>query len=285
VTIGIDPSVLLAWYQSSSGGTGAGTGASTSAPAIKYAPTAPWNVSSQPKATKLVQTALSGQPIFNPSAAKLDLAGANTDYKSLFALYQGLQTLYDVADQAGATGVSSFQLKQLSAAFTSGLAQLNTFVGKTQLNSLRLTTGTSAPTETSATSTPAQSTHYDTAAINLTGDSNAVVPAFQGQVQFDVNVAAGSNTTTVHMDLSEMGATPRTMANVLDYLNGKMQAAGAITSFSSNPMPAKPEIVTVDGKPVTINSGTETWGLQLNTDPFEAVTLSAPQTAPAVYIG
>jgi hypothetical protein len=293
VTISIDPNVLLGWYQSFYGGSGTGVGAASasgsSSPLTsilnrQYAPTPPWS-QAQPSQTKLVQLAESGANIVDPSTAKLDMPGAGSDYKNLFALYQGLNTLYDVASQASGSNVSSFQLSQLSDAFASGFAQVQQFVSGAPFNKLRVTTGTTAASETSTASTPQQAVSYDTAALNTTGDSSAVVPAFQGPVVFDVTAQHGSTPITVHMDFSEMGGTPRTMANVLAYLNGKMSAAGAITTFSSNPMPAQPDVIQVGGKSVTVSDGLEQWGLQINTDPLESVRLSAPQTDPAVYIG
>jgi hypothetical protein len=293
VTISIDPNVLLGWYQSFYGGSGTGVGAASSGSATssvtsianrQYAPTPPWS-QAQPSQAKLVQSAESGANIVDPSAAKLDMPGASSDYKNLFALYQGLNTLYDVASQASGSNVSSFQLSQLSSAFASGFQQVQQFVSTTSFNKLRLSTGTTAASETSTASTPQQAVSYDTAALNSTGDSSAVVPAFQGPVAFDVTVQHGSTPIIVHMDFSEMGSTSRTMANVLAYLNGKMSAAGAITTFSSNPMPAQPDVIQVGGKSVTVSDGQEQWGLQLNTDPLETVSLSAAQTDPAVYIG
>ncbi|HUZ11551.1 MAG TPA: hypothetical protein VMU93_01705 [Caulobacteraceae bacterium] len=294
MTVSIPTSVLLGWYQSFFGGSGtglastnAGTGtAAVAAPPVKYAPTPPWDASvTQPKEPQRVQAALRGQPFVNPSAAQLDLAGASGDYRNLFALYQGLQTLYSVADQASGAHVSSFQLDQLSAAFKTGLAQVQAFAGQTDFSKLRLTTGTTAASETSAASTPEQATSYRTAALNTSGDSSAVVPAFSGAVAFDVQVQHPGLDTTIQINLANMGSTPRTMANVLAYLNGQMAAAGAIATFSANPMPAQPDTINVGGKSVTVSAGQEQWGLALATDPLETVTLSAPQTGPAVYLG
>ncbi len=50
-------------------------------------------------------------------------------------------------------------------------------------------------------------------------------------------------------------------------------------------MPATPDTINVGGKTVTVSSGQETWGLTLTTNPAETVTLSAPTTGAAVYIG
>ncbi|MFI4933097.1 MAG: beta strand repeat-containing protein [Caulobacterales bacterium] len=302
MTIAIDPSVLLGWYQSFYGGSGTGTGstsinaggsggtgpASLSAPPTKYAPTPPWDPSvAHPTESQAVQQALSGAKLIDPGAAKLDLPGASSDYKNLFALYQGLTTLFDIADTASAKNVSSFQLKQLSSAFSSGMSQVSQFVAQTGFQKLRLTTGGTATSTTSTVSTPAQPTSYLTPALNTTGDSSAVVPAFQGAVVFDVTVQTGGGApTVVHMDLSQMGATPRTMANVLAYLNGQMQAAGAITTFSSQYTPATPQLVSLGGSNnLTLSQNAAQWSLKVNTDPFETVSFSAPTTDSAVYIG
>jgi hypothetical protein len=259
----------------------------SSAAAAQYAPTPPWqSTAKQLSENKLVQTALSGANIVNPNAAKLDMPGAGAVYKNLFAVYQGLNTLYGVADQASGANVSSFQLSQLASAFQSGLAQVDQFVGQTNFGGLRLTTGTTTSSETSTASTPTQASEYQTAALNTTGDSAAVIPAFQGNVQFDVSVRKLSGAQlSVHMDLSDMGSTPRTMANVVAYLNGQMKAAGAVTTFSVNAMPAQPRTITVAGKPVTVSPGQPQWGLAVDTNPVESVSFSAPQTDPAVYVG
>jgi hypothetical protein len=295
-TINVSPSVLLGWYQSFYGGSGTGASSSsanagsgtTSLPNILYAPTAPWNASSPPSQNQLVKQALGGASLFNPSAAKLDLQGASTDYKNLFALYQGLQTLYSVATAAGGKNVSTLQLSQLQSAFNGGMNQLSTFLGSVSFAKLKLAAGTVQSSQTSTVDTPAQATKYDTTPLNLTGDSSAVVPAFQGNVAFNVTVQDGNGQPrTVAMNLGDMDpSTPRNMGNVVAYLNGQMQAAGAITKFASAPTPATPETVQVNGKTVTLNQGTETWGLELKTNAFEKVTLTPATTGgPAVYLG
>ncbi len=292
MSFGIDASTLLSWYQSTSGqstttsSSGAGTTAVTAATA-QYAPTPPWSSATKPTESKQVQAAINGAAFVNPAAAKLDLAGASTDYKNLFALYQGLSTLYSLADQASsASNTSTFSLSQLSSAFASGLSQVTQFVDDTSFNKLRLTTGGTAASETSTATTPSQPTAYDTVALNTSGDGSALVPAFQGDVQFDVTVQdGGGSPQTIHMNLADMGSTPRTMANVVDYLNGQMKAAGALTTFSINRTTAPDDTINVGGQSVTVASGQMQWGLQINTNSYETVSLSAPTTAPAVYIG
>src|SRR5581483_9724439 len=72
---------------------------------------------------------------------------------------------------------------------------------------------------------------------------------------------------------------------VVAYLNGQMASGGSITRFASVRIPAVPQTITVSGKPVTINAGQDSWALKIVTDPIEQVSLSAPTTGTAVYVG
>jgi hypothetical protein len=139
--------------------------------------------------------------------------------------------------------------------------------------------------QTSTATTPQQQSTYTTVALNTTGNSSAVVPAFEGNVSFNITTTAGSTTTTIPIDLSGMGSTPRNMANVAAYLNSQLRANGSITSFSVDPIAAQPDTIDVGGKTVTVSTGQESWALQVNTNSYEQVSFSANQTAPAVYIG
>jgi len=294
----ISSSVLLGWYQSFYGGSGTDPNAAasstssssststSSAATTLYAPTAPWNETSQPTQSQLVKQAMSGDSLFNPSAAQLDLPNASADYKKLFALYSGLNTLYSIATEASGANVSSLQLSQLQTAFNSGMTQLDKYLGNTTYQNLKLTGGSIQSTQTTSVSTPSQPTSYTTAALNTTGNSSAAVPAFEGNVSFDVNAQVGGNPeTTVAINLADMGSTPRTIGNVVSYMNSQLSAAGVFSTFSADPIAPVPDTYTVGNQTVTVSAGNQSWALQLNTDPSETITLSAPQTGAAVYIG
>ena len=306
----IGASTLLSWYQSFFGGTGtdpnaelnasqsssassSSSSSSNSNPivdnilSVQYAPTAPWNESSLPTQSQLVKQAMSGANLFNPAAAQLDMQGASADYKNLFALYSGLNTLYSIATEASGKNVSSLQLSQLSSAFNNGMSQLSSYLGETSFSKLKLTAGTIQQSQTSTASTPQQATSYTTVPLNTSGNSSALVPAFQGNVAFNVAVQLGGTATlNVPINLADMGSTPRTMGNVVAFMNGQLQAAGAEgVSFSSAPVAGPPDTIQVGGKTVTVAAPTPSWALKLNTNPAETVTLTAPDAGPAVYIG
>ena len=57
-------------------------------------PTPPWSTNVEPpKQDALVRAALGGRKFINEDAAQLDVKTASADYRKLFALYQGLDTL------------------------------------------------------------------------------------------------------------------------------------------------------------------------------------------------
>ena len=115
MAVSFDTSSLLSYYQARQGQTATpAVGATVSGGKPKYAPTPPWSTTSgAPRANDLVKAALAGHRFVDEGAAQLDLPGASTDYKKLFALYQGLNTLYGLGERMQATGVSATEQTRL----------------------------------------------------------------------------------------------------------------------------------------------------------------------------
>jgi hypothetical protein len=291
VTVTIDTSLLVSYYNSKAGildsatdSTGTSTG-STAAPAKQYAPTAPWASGNGLNVNSLVQSALNGANFINPTAAKLDMPTASDaqDYQKLFALYQGLDTLSGIATQAAATNVDPATMKQYQSVFATGLSQVENYVNTTQYSQLRLTTGDTMLDDLSTIGAPATfNTTYDTGTL-MTGLTSDPVPAFAGDAQFNMSVDREGVTQNINMNLADMGSTPRSMANVVNYMNGKLKAAGLTTTFSIKNTPAAPRTVQVGTQTVTLPAVGDALALQINGDSAEQVTFSAPAN-PAVYV-
>jgi hypothetical protein len=93
------------------------------------APSAPWIHSETPaQASAAVQSALAGHSIVDVSAPKLDLPGASDDYRKLFALYQGVNTLSDLANRAQTKNLAALDQAQLARAFSNGAAEIEQHV-------------------------------------------------------------------------------------------------------------------------------------------------------------
>ena len=293
MTVSFDSNVLLNWYQAqanvaaaSTNGGVRSTATSASAAAV---PTAPWNRRGAiPPDNALVTNALSGRPFVDEKAAKVDVATANGDYKKLFAINQGLATLHALANAAADPTTPSFKVPALQQAFDRGMREISTYVDATKFDNFRLTPGTPTTSETTAGVATAQDTYIGPALV--TGSADTVVPSLQGAVQFTMDVtrpANGTNpakTTTVTFDLSEMGATPRTMNAVTAYMNTKLKAANVGVRVSFNKTTTPEQTITVNGVKSTVSAATNQFGLEITGLKLETVKLSAPTTAPAIYV-
>jgi hypothetical protein len=253
-------------------------------------PSAPWSSpSSQPKDSTLVSNALSGKPFIDEKSAKLDVPSADADYKKLFAMNQGLATLQALANAANDPTTPSFKLGQLQQAFDRGMSELNSYVSTAKFDNFRLTQGVVASSANSTAGVTTSSDSYVTDPL-VAGSADTAVPAFAGATQFTMTVnraksgAVPAKTTTVSFDLSEMGATPRTMNNVAAYMNGKLAAAAVGARVAINRTDTAPETVTVNGAPVTISPSRAEYGFKISGLSAESISLSAPTTAPAVYV-
>lgn len=285
MTISFDSSLLLAYYQNRAGVPVTGS-ASTAAPAKQVAPTAPWQSTPTPTADQTsaaIRSALAGHSLIDENAAKLDLAGASTDYKKLFALYQGLGTLSAMADKAQAKGTTAQDLRQLGQAFTKGMSEVSAYVAAAKLDNVRLAQGDVSISAKTTLGVARTQTEYVTGPL-VSGSSSTEVPAFQGAVQFTISAKSGNNTKTVNINLADLGVLPRTLGNVINYVNGKLQDAGIASRLATQRTPAVPTTTTVGGKTVTLSPGADQWALKVKVDSIETLSFSAPATAGAVYL-
>ncbi|MFC5345468.1 transcriptional regulator [Brevundimonas staleyi] len=285
----INNSYLLGLY---GGSYDASTSAALNALTKKKAqPTAPWSTAAQataPKPDALVRAALGGRAFINEDAAKLDVAGASADYKKLFALYQGLETLNALANRASTKGLTSTDLALTQKRFASGLAEISTYLGKADFDALRMVQGTSSMTSKTTAAVPRDSANSITGPIHE-GSLDTPVAAFEGETKFNITIRvpvgiSGSQTTAVPIDLSEMGSDPRTMDNVLSYINGKLEDAGFQTRIGRDQIKSTPQTVQVNGKPVTLPAGPDRWALAIRGTSTETVGFTVSEKSDAVYV-
>ncbi|MDB5451504.1 MAG: regulatory protein FlaEY [Caulobacteraceae bacterium] len=281
MSLGIDSSILLAYYQSRSGATPIIAASATAAK--KPVPTAPWSGTPNPAdASAAVKAALAGHKLIDESAAKLDVTGASADYRKLFALYQGLNTLDALAGQAQAKGLTSIDKTRLESTFAKGLSQVTDYMNTLKLDQLRLTEGTAATSAKTAVGIPVAKTDYLTPPLaTSTADS---VPAFEGDVKFTMTIKRIGVEHNVDIDLGGMGSTPRTIGAVVNYINDQLAAEGVATRLASQRMPGQPREVKVGTQTVTLPPSSDQWALKVKVDSSETVSFSAPDTAGAVYM-
>lgn len=256
----------------------------------KSQPTAPWSTSAQanaPKPDALLRAALAGRSFVNEGNAQLDVKGASSDYKKLFAVYQALETLTALANRASVKGLTSTDLALVQKRFSSGMAEVGAYLGKADFEALRLVQGTSSVTSKTSAAVQRDSSNSVTGPIHE-GSLDAPVAAFQGDTQFSITIRVpqglGSHTTAVPIDLAEMGTTPRTMDNVLSFINGKLEDGGFQTRIGRDHIKATPQVVQVAGKPVTLPAGPDKWALAIRGTSTETVGFTAAAKSDAVYV-
>jgi hypothetical protein len=300
LTVSLD-SLLTGYYDAKAGVVGSTSASGTKTVAAR--PTPPWSqttssaaTSTPSAATSIAQSIVDGQPLIDPSAATLTVtsknAATNSDYQSLFALYKGLSSLQTIATAASAKGVSNSELTTLQKAFSSGVSQVQSFIDSSPFEEFQVGDGTVTARDQSTAAVPKTPTTYTTGLTAATADT--VLPQLQGDVQFSaaISLPNGSTPTTVNFNLADMGDTPRTLSNVVSYLNSQLQAAGSDITFGdktvTTPAVTKTNTSGKTSTVTTITAATTEVQLQVLGNSLETVSFApasaTASTSPAVYV-
>lgn len=279
--ISFDTSTLLSLYTSRSGG------AATPLATARKVPTAPWSdrgKETAPQASDLVRSVMAGRRFVDPSAARLDVKGASGDYRQLFAVYQGLNAMNALAERAQTAGVSAGELERLQTRFAAGLKEVSAYVDGLKLENLALTRAATGASARSTVGVPKDRTTY-VGGVAHVGDPKLPAAAFDGEVRFTMTVARTNKPDAViAVDLAAMGATPRTVANVVAHLNERLKAAGLDTRFAVQSLPAEPRTIRSGDKVVTVGPGEPRSALKVVGDADETLSFTADARADAVWI-
>ncbi|WP_395670704.1 hypothetical protein [Phenylobacterium sp.] len=279
----IDMSVLLGLYQSRAGIPASG-GAGTTP---KVAPTAPWTktpsaTQAAAEASATVRAALAGRKMIDENAAQLDLPGASADYRKLFALYQGLTTLNDVASRAQAKGLTGADRNRLDATFSRGMSEVLAYIDTVRLDAARVSQGEAVDSAKTKLAVAKAGTEYVTPPLTNSATSSA--PAFEGDVNFTIKIKRLSVEHEVPIDLAGMGGQTRSLSNVINYINDQLAGAGLETRIQTQRIPAQPRTIEANGKTITLPAGADQWAMKVKVGTSEKVSFSAPATAGAVYV-
>ncbi|KRB39989.1 hypothetical protein [Phenylobacterium sp. Root700] len=287
--INLDSNVLLSYFQAKNAVGLAAAGSKGSGPAAAAgatkAPTPPWStLSKAPKADEMLKSVMMGRKFVDEFQTQLDVKGASEDYRQLFAAHQGLQTLEALAKKADEKGLSSSELKRIQTAFTRGMAEVSGYIDSSKFEKLRLTHGEATDKAKSTVGVPKTTPRYVTAQLHQ-GTATEEVEAFKGAVKFSVAIKLpNKTTTTIDFDLTDMGAQPRSMNNVVKFINDKLAQTSFRTRFAVEKTAGADKTTIVNGRTVTIGKAADKFALKIQGDSSESLTFSAATTAPAVYI-
>lgn len=286
MTVTFDTSVLSSWYQTRSGTSASGSTGSGGATKPKD-PTPPWSATATtPRSSALAKAVMAGGRFIDTTAAKLDAPTSKQsgDYKALFSLYQGLNALAGLTEQATAKGVGATELARIRTRFAAGMAEVGKYIDTKPFTDFEVAQGTVVAKAQTGAGAKVETDTYQTKAL-YAGQPTDEVPAFAGDVRFTMTAAkTGSVQVPVTFDLAEMGATPRSMSNVTSYVNGKLNDAGLSTRLQIVRTPDTPRTVKSGTGVVTLPVGPDSFSWKIKGSSTEALSFAAPTTTPAVYV-
>lgn len=278
---GVGADMLAAWA-SAKAGVGQNTAALTQDPNAPLAPV--WTPGVSPSAEALVQRAITNKAFFDTGAKLYSDLGATGDYKKLFALYSGLTTLQALAGRAEDTTLSKTQQAQTLAQFARGLDELKTFFAQQQFDDIRLAQADRVDAAQTTLALPMRNEDYTTAVIHRGGLYDKV-SGLAGDAKFEIVATSGAGTERrVAIDLAQMGAIPRTLGNVVSYINGRLSAAGAVSRIETVDQTPKTNTIVVGGKAMTTRyTGAKQYALKVDVRAGETVAFEPVAGKPAFY--
>jgi hypothetical protein len=279
--IGIDPSVLLSYYQAqlplpqtNPSGTSAGptTTASNSATANDNPP---WNKAAPQDPIATDASVLSITNFLDTSNVPLSAgtgdATKEQDNQKLFSIYQAINNLTTLANMSKQSTTTPGELVGYNNRFQQGLSQVEAYVQSTTFNNFTLQTATPQSSITSQVAVPVLASGYTGQTIVDDANVNNALPGISASDSLTISVKKNGTTTDVPIDFSQVQG-PLTIDNIVAYINEQLKANGFTTRFQRT---------VTQG---TIDDPTNAaYGIDANVSPSETVTLSASAT-PALYI-
>ena len=243
--------------------------------AAAKAVTTPWSSAGMrlaPSADDLVRQALAGKSAISNSSALTSTR--NQDAQSLFALYNGLNSLTALATKAALKTTSDFDRSQLQNAFAKQLAESQAYVEKIDLQKVTLVKGAKLTKEDSTLVLARNASQYVTGVVQ-DGKFEDPVAALGGSVKFNITISRSTGASTIAIDLDDMGATPRTMSNIADFVTQKLKDAGSSATFAA---------VRVGTPNSAGRIEADTFGFKISTISFEKISFSADVSGPALVV-
>ena len=262
-------SSLLSQYFNLRAGVGTATFASATPSASSIPP--PWDSSRpQPSDSAQLKDALSASKFIQTTGTYFDRADVPDDQKKLFSLYIALSRLDELATSAASDGTVPGLLNSLNARLQLGLSEVTQFLADTKFDALTLLRGYKTNyVQSGGAISPRMAVNY-VGAVAQSGDFEAPLAGINGDEVFTISIKKSGVVTDIAIDPSQMGATPRTLGNIVDFINTQLAANAMLTRFKA--------VNVGDG------NGNNKYAIQIANVGTEVVTLSAPAAGPAVYV-
>ena len=235
----------------------------------------PWDARGEIEALDVLKrSALADGVFFDKKLGDFANLDVGEDEKQLFAMYQGLRRLQALGAEAAEKTTTDTRRDFLNRRFQEGLEQLNSFFGDLSLEGVTVLKGEELSKAESKLAVSRGVSEYTTGIVH-SGAFDAEVDGFQGDVSFTINVKKSGVSTPVAIDLANMGATPRTLDNVADFINTELEAAGMLSRIERVKIGEKDENGIIPGN----DFGFKIKGILTETLSFEPASGN-----PAVYM-
>jgi len=276
---GFDPNLLLGFFQArlpQRGATQLATTRTTSRSGATANDIPPWEVKPLPQAQQDANV-LATKDFLDTS--KVPLTGTSTadgkteqDNQKLFALYQAVNTLANLAKIGQREGTGAGQLTGLNTRFQQGLQQVEAFIANAKFNNFTLQAASQTDVVTSTAGVQPGSFSYATRTLVNNANVDNPLPGISAGDSFTIVVKKGQATTNVTIDLSQVQGG-LTLGNIVSYVNEQLSAAG----FSSRLR----KVVTSGSLEVPAKAS---FGLQVVPGGIETIAFTSATTRPALYL-
>ena len=246
---------------------------------------APWADPSKSGGTSteaLVRKALASKSLFDRNAPGLSAAGDNKDLKTLFSLYQALNTLTALAEKGASKTISDAYRRQLNDRFQAGLAELQSYLLTAPTDQVKmLYGGKKAMLET--VTIPKAARTYD--GLGLVAETAAgSIKGLEGNEKFTITLSTGTRSDTITIDLSEIEGTISVNA-VVNLINRQITSR-VMTDSNGDP------VISSNGKTMPLydtraeayKTEDGKWGIRFNGNSVETITLGDPTVGPSLYV-
>ena len=270
---GYTSSALLASQASRAAAAKTGTTA-TGAATQATIPT-PWDPVNVKSDNEALRAAMQATDYLNPKDSSFDKEGVPDDHKKLFALYKALTLLQSLSGKAADSTTLSGLLPGLDKRFQAGFSEVMAYARDLSFDNLSLLVGQKQDKALTQAAVARTSLTFQTRVV-AQGDSANPMAALEDAGPFTISVKRGSSTQDVTIDLNDMGATPRTLTNVLGHINGKLAEAGVEARLKRvDVTPA-----AVKGQPVPAKQ----YAISIQTNGYEQLSFSSTAAQPALYV-
>lgn len=243
-----------------------------------------WTPGVSPRAEVYLDRAFGGKPFFDVNARLYSDLGATGDYKRLFALYSGISALQALADRAGEKDVGATEQERISTQFDRGLREFEQFFSTEKFEDIRLEQGDRVEAAQTTLALPSRSDDYVTRIIHR-GDLGATLTGLDPNAKFDIVATSSTGSQSrVTIDLSELGSIPRSLSNIISFVNSKLAASGVSSRLEAVDQTPKTSTITIAGRTITSRfTGARQYALKVDVGAGEKVAFEPVAAAPAFY--